>query len=203
MKRKGLILVIAFAMLISIIPSFAFATENNSSDEAITKAKEKYLQAEAEYKQGPAKFLDDRMCEKHKESHSKSGYEKKLAADKDIWKEEHGKVQACYNAFLNDSKKDWREDRWFTFDNLRLQVTWLNELRASDDNKKFSAPERKSPIRYICPELVMESMMSSLVGYYQRETFHETSHLLGSDGSIYAVEAGENLTWNRKNPFDG
>lgn len=206
MKKKGLVLAIVIAMLTSIIPSFAFATENNSSDEAITKAKEKYLQAEAEYKQGPAKFLDDRMCEKHKESHSKSGYEKKLAADNDIWKEEHGKVQACYNAFLNDPKKDWREDRWFTFDNLRLQVTWLNELnelRASDDNKKFSAPERKSPIRYICPELVMESMMSSLVGYYQRETFHETSHLLGSDGSIYVVEAGENLAWSYKDPFDG
>lgn len=146
------------------------------------------------------------MCEKHKESHSKSGYEKKLAADNDIWKEEHGKVQACYNAFLSDPKRDWREDRWFTFDNLRLQVTWLNELnelRATDNNKKFSAPERKSPIRYICPELVMESMMSSLVGYYQRETFHETSHLLGSDGSIYAVENGENLAWSYKDPFDG
>ena len=123
-----------------------------------------------------------------------------------MWKEEHGKVQACYNAFLNGPKKDWREDRWFTFDNLRLQVTWLNEsneLRASDDNKKFSAPERKSPIRYICPELVMESMMSSLIGYYQRETFHETSHLLGSDGAIYVVEAGENLAWSYKDPFDG
>ncbi len=49
----------------------------------------------------------------------------------------------------------------------------------------------------------MESMMSSLVGYYQRETFHETSHLLGSDGSIYVVESGENLAWSYKDPFDG
>nr|WP_288964809.1 hypothetical protein [uncultured Mogibacterium sp.] len=49
----------------------------------------------------------------------------------------------------------------------------------------------------------MESMMSSLIGYYQRETFHETSHLLGSDGSINAVEMGENLAWSGKDPFDG
>lgn len=39
MKKKGLVLAIVIAMLTSIIPSFAFATENNSSDEAITKAK--------------------------------------------------------------------------------------------------------------------------------------------------------------------
>ena len=76
MKRKGLILVIAFAMLISIIPSFAFATENNSSDEAITKVKEKYLQAEAEYKQGPAKFLDDRMCENTRKAIQKAAMRK-------------------------------------------------------------------------------------------------------------------------------
>ena len=44
MKKKGLVLAIVIAMLTSIIPSFAFATENNSSDEAITKAKEKYSQ---------------------------------------------------------------------------------------------------------------------------------------------------------------
>ena len=204
-----MIFCLVFSMILCSFPVNAFSVtqdETASNNEKILEAKKKYEKAVEDYRLGPAKFLDDRMCEKHKESHSKSGYEKKLAADNDIWKEEHGKVQACYNAFLNDPKKDWREDRWFTFDNLRLQVTWLNELnelRASDDNKKFSAPERKSPIRYICPELVMESMMSSLVGYYQRETFHETSHLLGSDGSIYVVEDGENLAWSSKDPFDG
>lgn len=83
MKKKGLVLAIVIAMLTSIIPSFAFATENNSSDEAITneaitKAKEKYLQAEAEYKQGPVKFLEARLCDEHKNTHSKAGYEKAL-----------------------------------------------------------------------------------------------------------------------------
>lgn len=43
MKKKGLVLAIVIAMLTSIIPSFAFATENNSSDEAITKAKERKI----------------------------------------------------------------------------------------------------------------------------------------------------------------
>ena len=37
----------------------------------------------------------------------------------------------------------------------------------------------------------------------QKKTFHETSHLLGSDGSINAVEMGENLAWGYNDPFDG
>ena len=202
MKKKGLVLVIVIAMLTSIIPSFAFATENNSSDEAITKAKEKYLQAEAEYKQGPVKFLEARLCDEHKNTHSKAGYEKALGDETKLASYGHQDVYNCYRAFCDDKNKEKLESNWFTFDNLRLQATWLNELnelRKNDDN--FRGEEYQASV-YLNPELIMESMMSSMIGYYQRSVFHEMSHLLCRDHSVPAIPStGENLAWNCKNPF--
>lgn len=204
MKKKGLVLAIVIAMLTSIIPSFAFATENNSSDEAITKAKEKYLQAEAEYKQGPVKFLEARLCDEHKNTHSKAGYEKALGDENELEWDGHQEVYDCYRAFCDDKNKEKLESNWFTFDNLRLQATWLNELnelRKNDDN--FRGKEYQASV-YLNPELIMESMMSSMIGYYQRSVFHKTSHLLGRDHSVPAIPStGENLAWSYKNPFDG
>lgn len=204
MKKKGLVLAIVIAMLTSIIPSFAFATENNSSDEAITKAKEKYLQAEAEYKQGPVKFLEARLCDEHKNTHSKAGYEKALGDENELEWDGHQEVYDCYRAFCDDKNKEKLESNWFTFDNLRLQATWLNELnelRKNDDN--FRGEEYQAAV-YLNPELIMESMMSSMIGYYQRSVFHKTSHLLGRDHSVPAIPStGENLAWSYKNPFDG
>ena len=204
MKKKGLVLAIVIAMLTSIIPSFAFATENNSSDEAITKAKEKYLQAEAEYKQGPVKFLEARLCDEHKNTHSKAGYEKALGDENELEWDGHQEVYDCYRAFCDDKNKEKLESNWFTFDNLRLQATWLNELnelRKNDDN--FRGEEYQASV-YLNPELIMESMMSSMIGYYQRSVFHKTSHLLCSDHSVPAIfSTGENLAWSYKNPFDG
>ena len=204
MKKKGLVLAIVIAMLTSIIPSFAFATENNSSDEAITKAKEKYLQAEAEYKQGPVKFLEARLCDEHKSTHSKAGYEKALGDENELEWDGHQEVYDCYRAFCDDKNKEKLESNWFTFDNLRLQATWLNELnelRKNDDN--FRGKEYQASV-YLNPELIMESMMSSMIGYYQRSVFHKTSHLLGRDHSVPAIfSTGENLAWSYKNPFDG
>ncbi len=204
MKKKGLVLAIVIAMLTSIIPSFAFATENNSSDEAITKAKEKYLQAEAEYKQGPVKFLEARLCDEHKSTHSKAGYEKALGDENKLASYGHQDVYNCYRAFCDDKNKEKLESNWFTFDNLRLQATWLNELnelRKNDDN--FRGEEYQASV-YLNPELIMESMMSSMIGYYQRSVFHKTSHLLGRDHSVPAIPStGENLAWSYKNPFDG
>ena len=200
MKKKGLVLAIVIAMLTSIIPSFAFATENNSSDEAITKAKEKYLQAEAEYKQGPVKFLEARLCDEHKSTHSKAGYEKALGDENELEWDGHQEVYDCYRAFCDDKNKEKLESNWFTFDNLRLQATWLNELnelRKNDDN--FRGKEYQSSV-YLNPELIMESMMSSMIGYYQRSVFHKTSHLLGL---VTDVPSCENLAWSYKNPFDG
>lgn len=203
MKKKGLVLAIVIAMLTSIIPSFAFATENNSSDEAITKAKEKYLQAEAEYKQGPVKFLEARLCDEHKNTHSKAGYEKALGDETKLASYGHQDVYNCYRAFCDDKNKEKLESNWFTFDNLRLQATWLNELnelRKNDDN--FRGEEYQASV-YLNPELIMESMMSSMIGYYQRSVFHKTSHLLGRDHSVPAIPStGENLAWSCKNPFD-
>ena len=204
MKKKGLVLAIVIAMLTSIIPSFAFATENNSSDEAITKAKEKYLQAEAEYKLGPVKFLEARLCDEHKNTHSKAGYEKALGDENKLASYGHQDVYNCYRAFCDDKNKEKLESNWFTFDNLRLQATWLNklnELRKNDDN--FRGEEYQASV-YLNPELIMESMMSSMIGYYQRSVFHKTSHLLGRDHSVPAIPStGENLAWSYKNPFDG
>lgn len=203
MKKKGLVLAIVIAMLTSIIPSFAFATENNSSDEAITKAKEKYLQAEAEYKLGPVKFLEARLCDEHKNTHSKAGYEKALGDETKLASYGHQDVYNCYRAFCDDKNKEKLESNWFTFDNLRLQATWLNELnelRKNDDN--FRGEEYQASV-YLNPELIMESMMSSMIGYYQRSVFHKTSHLLGRDHSVPAIPStGENLAWSCKNPFD-
>ena len=203
MKKKGLVLAIVIAMLTSIIPSFAFATENNSSDEAITKAKEKYLQAEAEYKQGPVKFLEARLCDEHKNTHSKAGYEKALGDENELEWDGHQEVYDCYKAFCDDKNKEKLESNWFTFDNLRLQATWLNELnelRKNDDN--FRGKEYQTAV-YLNPELIMESMMSSMIGYYQRSVFHKTSHLLGRDHSVPSIPStGENLAWSCKNPFD-
>ena len=200
MKKKGLVLAIVIAMLTSIIPSFAFATENNSSDEAITKAKEKYLQAEAEYKQGPVKFLEARLCDEHKKTHSKAGYEKALGDETKLDSYGHQDVYNCYRAFCDDKNKEKLESNWFTFDNLRLQATWLNELnelRKNDDN--FRGEEYQTAV-YLNPELIMESMMSSMIGYYQRSVFHKTSHLLGLVTDAFST--GENLAWSCKNPFD-
>lgn len=200
MKKKGLVLAIVFAMLTSIIPSFAFTAENNSSDEAIAKAKEKYLQAEAEYKQGPVKFLEARLCNEHKSTHSKAGYERALGDENELEWDGYQEVYDCYKAFCGDKNKEKLESNWFTFDNLRLQATWLNELnelRKNDNN--FRGEEYQTAV-YLNPELIMESMMSSMIGYYQRSVFHKTSHLLGLVTDIYS---GENLAWSCKNPFDG
>lgn len=201
MKKKGLVLAIVFAMLASIIPSFAFTAENNSSDEAIAKAKEKYLQAEAEYKQGPVKFLEARLCNEHKSTHSKAGYEKALGDETKLASYGHQEVYDCYKAFCDDKNKEKLESNWFTFDNLRLQATWLNELnelRKNDNN--FRGEEYQTAV-YLNPELIMESMMSSMIGYYQRSVFHKTSHLLSLVTDAFST--GENLAWSYKNPFDG
>ncbi len=206
MKKKGLVLAIVIAMLTSIIPSFAFATENNSSDEAITKAKEKYLQAEAEYKLGPVKFLEARLCDEHKNIHSKAGYEKALGDETKLASYGRQDVYNCYRAFCafcDDKNKEKLESNWFTFDNLRLQATWLNELnelRKNDDN--FRGKEYQSSV-YLNPELIMESMMSSLICYYETETTHSHSHLLHRDHSVPSICFGENLAFFHSNPFDG
>lgn len=195
MKKKGLVLAIVIAMLTSIIPSFAFATENNSSDEAITKAKEKYLQAEAEYKLGPVKFLEARLCDEHKNTHSKAGYEKALGDETKLASYGRQDVYNCYRAFCDDKNKEKLESNWFTFDNLRLQATWLNELnelRKNDDN--FRGKEYQSSV-YLNPELIMESMMSSLICYYETETTHSHSHLLHRDHSVPSICFGENLAF--------
>ena len=118
MRKRGLIVCLVFSMILCSFPVNAFSVaqdETASNNGKILEAKKKYEKAVEDYRLGPAKFLDDRMCEKHKESHSKSGYEKKLAAETKTFVKIHEKVRACYNAFLNDPKKDWREDRWFIF----------------------------------------------------------------------------------------
>ena len=164
----------------SAMPVLA-ASENNVDvlRKNVEKAQEEYDKAEADYDNGAIEFLESKMCDKHKETLNYKQYLDNIqnATGKSA-EELHNAMKKREKEFTTaDGKEDIQKKKayakgWISFDNLRLQSKYLNELnqrRKTDKNESLIRAMKKGysnkPLK-INPELVMDSMMSSMVGYY-------------------------------------
>ena len=166
------------------------ASENNIDvlQKNVEKAQEEYDKAETDYDNGAIEFLESKMCDYHQEN---------LTAEKYIENIQNAtgtNAEALHDAMKKREKEfttaDGKEDiqkkkayakGWISFDNLRLQSKYLNELnqrRKTDKNEALIKAMEKDysnkPLE-INPELVMDSMMSSMIGYYT-DTWHVLGH---------------------------
>lgn len=173
----------------SVAPTFADDTGKNLEElqKAVTKAQEEYDAAETAYDNAPKKFLEDRMCDKHKSTLNFNQYIDNIqnATGKNA-EELHTAMENRKKEFTTaDGKEDIQKkktyaQKWISFDNLKLQSKWLdalNQRRDTDKNKQSIEELGKSYSNNqlkINPELVMDSMMSAMIGYYT-----DTWHVLG------------------------
>lgn len=173
----------------SAMPVLA-ASENNIDvlQKNVEKAQEVYDKAEADYDNGAITFLESKMCDKHKETLNYKQYLDNIqnATGKNA-EELHDAMKKREKEFTTaDGKEDIQKKKayakgWISFDNLRLQSKYLNELnqrRKTDKNEALIKAMEKDysnkPLE-INPELVMDSMMSSMIGYYT-DTWHVLGH---------------------------
>ena len=173
----------------SAMPVLA-ASENNIDvlRKNVEKAQEEYDKAEADYDNGAIEFLESKMCDKHKKTLNYKQYLDNIqnATGKNA-EELHDAMKKREKEFTTaDGKEDIQKKRsyakgWISFDNLRLQSKYLDELnqkRKEDKNEQSIKALKKDysnePLK-INPELVMDSMMSSMVGYYT-DNWHVLGH---------------------------
>ena len=173
----------------SAMPVLA-ASENNIDvlQKNVEKAQEAYDKAETDYDNGAIKFLESKMCDKHKETLNYKQYLNNIqnATGKNA-EELHNAMEKREKEFTTaDGKEDIQKKKsyakgWISFDNLRLQSKYLDELnqkRKEDKNEQSIKALKKDysnePLK-INPELVMDSMMSSMVGYYT-DNWHVLGH---------------------------
>ncbi len=182
-RMRNIIMII---FIIICLPTFAFAedAEQDASSESLSDAQAAYESAQTAYDNGPITFLNERM------SNSKyyvQNQENLLSTSSD------STVSTAY------SKYSSRLHASFTFDNLRKQADWLDELnsrRANDDN--FTSTRNHAALK-LSPELVATSMMSTMVSYsnYYHALFNS------SDKSLINLGYAENLAWGYSNPLEG
>ena len=162
----------------SVAPTFADDTGKNLEElqKAVTKAQEEYDAAETAYDNAPKKFLEDRMCDKHKSTLNFIQYIDNIqnATGKNA-EELHTAMENRKKEFTTaDGKEDIQKkktyaQKWISFDNLKLQSKWLdalNQRRDTDKNKQSIEELGKSYSNNqlkINPELVMDSMMSAMI----------------------------------------
>ena len=173
----------------SAMPVLA-ASENNIDvlQKNVEKAQEAYDKAETDYDNGAIEFLESKMCDKHKETLNYKQYLNNIqnATGKNA-EELHNAMEKREKEFTTaDGKEDIQKKKsyakgWISFDNLRLQSKYLDELnqkRKEDKNEQSIKALKKDysnePLK-INPELVMDSMMSSMVGYYT-DNWHVLGH---------------------------
>lgn len=131
----------------SAMPVLA-ASENNIDvlQKNVEKAQEEYDRAEADYDNGAIEFLESKMCDKHKKTLNYKQYLDNIqnATGKNA-EELHDAMKKREKEFTTaDGKEDIQKKKayakgWISFDNLRLQSEWLNELnykRANDTNEQ-------------------------------------------------------------------
>lgn len=164
----------------SAMPVLA-ASENNIDvlQKNVEKAQEEYDRAETDYDNGAIEFLESKMCDKHKKTLNYKQYLDNIqnATGKNA-EELHDAMKKREKEFTTaDGKEDIQKKKayakgWISFDNLRLQSEWLNELnykRANDTNeqaiKKLKRGYSNTPLK-LNPELIMDSMMAAMIWEY-------------------------------------
>ncbi len=197
----------------SAMPVLA-ASENNIDvlQKNVEKAQEEYDKAEADYDNGAIEFLESKMCDYHR---------KNLTAEKYIENIQNAtgtNAEALHTAMEKRDKffktADGKEDiakkkafkhSWITFENLKLQATWLDELNKRRANDKNEAEFKKDEERYsrasvkINAELILDSMMSAMVSYYDE---FENKHVLhGSKVKRAYYRCSENLASGADDPL--
>lgn len=167
----------------SAMPVLA-ASENNIDvlQKNVAKAQEEYDAAETAYDNGAVKFLESKMCDYHKNNFTVEKYEENIknyttGKNADLIQELMDKRDKFFtkeDGFPDVEKRKKFKQSWITFDNLKLQATWLDELnerRAGDKNKQAFEEDgnsySNSPLK-LNPELILDSMMSAMVSYYDQ-----------------------------------
>ena len=168
----------------SMVPVFADDTGKNLEEcqKAVTKAQEEYDAAETAYDNGAVKFLESKMCDYHKNNFTVEKYEENIknyttGKNADLIQELMDKRDKFFtkeDGSPDVEKRKKFKQSWITFDNLKLQATWLDELnerRAGDKNKQAFEEDgnsySNSPLK-LNPELILDSMMSAMVSYYDQ-----------------------------------
>lgn len=201
----------------SVAPTFADDTGKNLEElqEAVAKAQEEYDAAETAYDNGAVKFLESKMCDYHKNNFTVEKYEENIknyttGKNADLIQELMDKRDKFFtkeDGSPDVEKRKKFKQSWITFDNLKLQATWLDELnerRASDKNKQAFEEDGKSysqkPVK-LNAEFIMDAMMSSLISYYDKLEHHHV--LFDSKVSRAYVFGSENLARGWQDPVTG
>ena len=201
----------------SVAPTFADDIGKNLEEcqKAVTKAQEEYDAAETAYDNGAVKFLESKMCDYHKSNFTVEKYEENIknyttGKNADLIQElmdKRNKFFTKEDGSPDVEKRKKFKQSWITFDNLKLQATWLDELnerRASDKNRQAFEEDGKSysqkPVK-LNAEFIMDAMMSSLVSYYDELEHHHV--LFDSKASRTYVFGSENLARGFQDPLTG
>ena len=200
----------------SAMPVLA-ASENNIDvlRKNVEKAQEEYDKAEADYDNGAIEFLESKMCEYHKNNFTVEKYEENIknyttGKNADLIQELMDKRDKFFtkeDGSPDVEKRKKFKQSWITFDNLKLQATWLDELnerRANDKNedafKKDGETYSNAPLK-LNAELIMDSMMSAMVSYYDEL---KNGHVLYRSKVKNTYSFGsENLALNFDDPLEG
>ena len=193
----------------SAMPVLA-ASENNIDvlRKNVEKAQEAYDKAETDYDNGAIEFLESKMCDYHKNDFAYKKYEENIRnatgtnADgiRTAMKEREKEFSTSDGKIDEQKKKNFFRS-WISFDNLKLQAKWLDDLnqrRATDTN--FTDQWNKDPL-LINPELIMDSMMSAMVTYYDG---FENGHIMYKSSVPKAINrCSENLALGYNEPIKG
>ena len=199
----------------SAMPVLA-ASENNIDvlRKNVEKAQEAYDKAETDYDNGAIEFLESKMCDYHRKNLTAEKYIENIqnatgtnAEALHAAMEKRDKFFKTADGTEDTAKKTAFKHSWITFENLKLQATWLDELnerRANDKNeaefKKDKKPYSNAPLK-LNAELIMDSMMSAMVSYYDEL---ENKHVLYKSNTKKAyVYSSENLAMNSDDPLEG
>ena len=174
----------------------------------VEKAQEEYDKAEADYDNGSIEFLESKMCDYHKNDFTYKKYEENIrnasgtnADGIRAAMKEREKEFSTSDGKIDEQKKKNFFRSWISFDNLKLQAKWLdslNQRRATDTN--FTDQWNKDPL-LINPELIMDSMMSAMVTYYDG---FENGHIMYKSSVPKAINrCSENLALGYNEPIKG
>ena len=193
----------------SAMPVLA-ASENNIDvlRKNVEKAQEAYDKAETDYDNGAIEFLESKMCDYHKNDFAYKKYEENIrnatgtnADGIRAAMKEREKEFSTSDGKIDEQKKKNFFRSWISFDNLKLQAKWLdslNQRRATDTN--FTDQWNKDPL-LINPELIMDSMMSAMVTYYDG---FENGHIMYKSSVPKAINrCSENLALGYNEPIKG
>lgn len=193
----------------SAMPVLA-ASENNidALQKNVEKAQEEYDRAEADYDNGAIEFLESKMCDYHKGDFTYKKYEENIrnatgtnADGIRAAMKEREKEFSTSDGKIDEQKKKKFFKSWISFDNLKLQAKWLDDLnqrRKTDTN--FTDRREKNPLS-LNPELIMDSMMSAMVTYYD---CFENGHIMYRSSVPKAINrCSENLALGYNEPIKG